>query len=308
MSPSNEDLRIESPHSGWKRGFWMLIATQFQGALNEQGIKQLIIFLVMRMVLQDAEKDRLVFVITTLFSIPFILFSMTGGFLADRYSKRTVTIGTKVFEAGVMLLAVAGLAQQNLNIEFAAVFLASTQAAIFGPSKYGLLPEVLPKPLLSWGNGIIELGTFLGVITGAGIAGVMVSKFGNHQVWSGGVFLGLSVIGLACSLGVTRVPAAAPDKKFVVNPLADLLAQRRLMRSDRVLRLAILGNTYFWALAALLQLNIQYYGDVLTLTSTQTSLLLVALSVGIGFRQRRCRLSFRRQGRIRIDYTWIHGF
>ena len=223
----------------------MLIATQIQGALNEQGLKQLIVFLVMGMALRDADKDRLVFVIGALFAIPYILFSMSGGFLADRYSKRTVTIVIKVFEARVMLLAMAGLARQSLNLEFAAVFLASTQAAIFGPSKYGLLPEVLPKPLLSWGNGIIELGTFLGVIAGAGIAGVMVTGFGDRQTWSGGVFLGLSVIGLLCSLGVTRVPAAAPDKKFVANPLADLLAQRRLMRSDRVLRLAILGKYVF---------------------------------------------------------------
>jgi len=154
MSPSSADVRVESPQPGWKRGFWMLIATQFQGALNEQGLKQLIVFLVMGMVLRDAEKDRLVLLIGALFAIPYILFSMTGGFLADRYSKRSVTIATKVFEAGVMLLAMAGLARQNLSLEFAAVFLASTQAAIFGPSKYGLLPEVLPKPLLSWATAL----------------------------------------------------------------------------------------------------------------------------------------------------------
>jgi acyl-[acyl-carrier-protein]-phospholipid O-acyltransferase/long-chain-fatty-acid--[acyl-carrier-protein] ligase len=82
---------------------------------------------------------------------------MTGGFLADRYSKRSVTIGTKLFEIGVMAFAIAGLAWQNLHLEMAAIFLASTQAAFFGPSKYGLLPE----PRLSWGNGVIELGTFL---------------------------------------------------------------------------------------------------------------------------------------------------
>jgi acyl-[acyl-carrier-protein]-phospholipid O-acyltransferase / long-chain-fatty-acid--[acyl-carrier-protein] ligase len=101
-----------------------------------------------------------------LFSVPFILFSMTGGFLADRFSKRTVTIGTKLFEIAVMLLAAAGLAWQNLHLEMVAIFLASTQAAFFGPSKYGLLPELLPEAKLSWGNGVIELGTFLAAIAG----------------------------------------------------------------------------------------------------------------------------------------------
>jgi hypothetical protein len=124
--PTNEDLSAENPGRGWKRGFWMLIATQFQGALNENGLKQLIVFLVLAMGLQQAERDRLVLVIGALFAIPYILFSMGGGFLADRYSKRTVTIGIKLFEVAVMLLAVVGLARQNLNLEFAGVFLAST--------------------------------------------------------------------------------------------------------------------------------------------------------------------------------------
>src|SRR5262249_52366862 len=82
---------------------------------------------------------------------------------------------------------------------------------------------------------------------------------------------------------VSRVPAAAPAKKFVANPLADLWKQGRLIRADRVLWLAILGNTYFWALATLLTANIAFYGsDVLRLSSTRTGLLQVAIAVGIG--------------------------
>ena len=81
----------------WRRGFWSLIATQFQGAFNENGLKNLVVFIVLGMAMQKADRDRLVLVVGTLFSIPFILFSMTGGFLADRYSKRTVTIWTKFF-------------------------------------------------------------------------------------------------------------------------------------------------------------------------------------------------------------------
>src|SRR5580765_7426732 len=105
MTPSNQALRVESPGPGWKRGFWMLIVTQFQGALNENGLKQLIVFIVLGMGLQQADRDRLVLVVGALFAIPYILFSMSGGYLADRFSKRTVTIGTKLFEVAVMLLA-----------------------------------------------------------------------------------------------------------------------------------------------------------------------------------------------------------
>src|SRR5580658_1075463 len=91
----------------WRRGFWSLVITQFQGAFNENGLKNLVVFLILGMAMRKGDRDQLVLIVGTLFSLPFILFSLTGGFLADRYSKRTVTIWTKFFEIAVMLLAIA---------------------------------------------------------------------------------------------------------------------------------------------------------------------------------------------------------
>src|ERR1700745_144813 len=142
---ADENVFMPVPEKKWRLGFWSLIATQFQGAFNENGLKSLVFFLILAMHLKAEEENSKVFILNLLFSVPFILFSMTGGYLADRFSKRTVTIGTKVFEMGVMLLAVLALAEGNLTLALAAVFLASTQAAVFGPSKYGLLPELLPQ-------------------------------------------------------------------------------------------------------------------------------------------------------------------
>jgi acyl-[acyl-carrier-protein]-phospholipid O-acyltransferase / long-chain-fatty-acid--[acyl-carrier-protein] ligase len=267
----------------WRRGFWSLVATQFQGAFNDNAYKNLIVFIILGTAIEKADRDRLVLVAGALFSVPFILFSMTGGFLADRYSKRTVTIGTKLFEIGVMAFAIAGLAWQNLHLEMAAIFLASTQAAFFGPSKYGLLPELLPEPRLSWGNGVIELGTFLASIAGLVCGAFLADAFHGRQGWSGLVFLALSVSGLVFSLGITKVPAADPLKKFQANPLIDLWKQLGLIRRDRVLWLAVLGNTYFWFLAALLTANIVFYGeDVLHSSSTRTGILQAAVAIGIG--------------------------
>src|SRR5437879_3358632 len=107
---------------GWRRGFWSLIATQFLGAFNENGLKNLVVFLVLGSALAQHERDRLVLIVGGLFAAPFILFSMTGGFFADRFSKRAVAITTKVLELGVMALALAGLASANLQLEMAAVF------------------------------------------------------------------------------------------------------------------------------------------------------------------------------------------
>ena len=136
-------------------------------------------------------RDRFVLLVGALFALPFIFFSLAGGYFADRYSKRSVTIGTKFFEIGVMIFAIVALAAGNLPMEAAAVFLISTQGALFGPSKYGLLPELLPEKELSWGNGVIELGTFLAAITATMAAGFLADAFRGRQIWSGAILLGL---------------------------------------------------------------------------------------------------------------------
>jgi len=269
--------------TGWRRGFWSLIATQFQGAFNENGLKSLVFFLILAMHLRPEEENNRVFILNLLFSVPFILFSMTGGYFADRFSKRTVTIGTKLFEMAVMLLAMFAFAKENLPLALAAVFLASTQAALFGPSKYGLLPELLPEERLSWGNGIIELGTFLAIISAVVAAGFLSDTFHGRQALSGLIFLGCSAVGLACAIAITRVPAADPSRRFRFNVLGDLWAQGRLMHADRALWLAVIGNTYFWFFGALLQNNVIFYGErILRINSSHTGPLLASVAVGIG--------------------------
>jgi MFS family permease len=279
------DENFVAPVSGqkWKRGFWSLIATQFQGAFNENGLKNLVIFLILAMNLGKEDRDRLVLLVGALFAGPFILFSMTGGYLADRFSKRSVAVGTKVFEIGVFAFAAFALTRQDMHLALVAVFLASTQAALFGPTKYGLLPELLPQRLLSWGNGVLELGSFLALIAGSVAGAFMTDAFRGRQLFSGVVFLSLSVLGLLCALGISRVPAADPAKKFRANFLGDLWTQGKLIHSDRVLWLAVVGNTYFWFLGALLQFAIIIYGqDVLRISSTHNGILQASIAVGIG--------------------------
>ncbi|MBZ5638604.1 MAG: MFS transporter [Acidobacteriia bacterium] len=267
----------------WKASFWSLIVTQFQGAFSDSALKNLIIFLILRMGLPTEKRDSLIPLILFLFALPFVLFSMTGGFLADRFSKRSVTIGTKVMELGVVLLAATGLALPSLPVQAAAVFLLSTQAALFGPSKYGLLPELLPEKLLSWGNGILELGTFLAIILGTVSGALMAEAFRGRQGYSGAIFVGLAALGLLASLGIRRVPAANPGSRLRLNFLGALSTEMREMRKDRVLALAVAGNVYFWFLGAILQPVLLLYGsDVLHLRESQGGVLQATLAVGIG--------------------------
>ena len=231
----------------------------------------------------SAELHRVGELVSALFSLPFILFSMAGGFLADRFSKRTVCVGVKGFEIGVMLLALAGFARHELPILLTGVFLMGVHSSFFGPSKYGLLPELLPEKKLSWGNGLIELGTFLAIILGTVAAANLSKYFGHQPVWSGAILLALAVVGLTTSLGITRVPAADPARKFRANFLGDLFAQLRLIRRDRALTLATLGNTYFFFLGQLLQLNVFFYGaQTLHLGAIGIGNLSIALALGIG--------------------------
>ncbi len=271
-----------SPES--TRGFWALIVTQFQGAFSDNVVKNLVILIALFGVsLTAAGKNQFGESIGALFSLPFILFSMAGGFLADRFSKRSVMLGVKIFELFIMSLVFAALWTLNKNLLLASVFLMGTHSAFFGPSKYGSLPELLPEKKLSWGNGILELGTFMAIILGTVAAAVLAQKLRGEQWVSGLVLIALAVFGFFSCLGVTKIPAANPQKKFSLNFPAEVWRQLRAMRGDRPLWLAVIGNTYFNFLGALLLLNLFFYGaDVLHVDETKIGLLNVALALGIG--------------------------
>jgi acyl-[acyl-carrier-protein]-phospholipid O-acyltransferase / long-chain-fatty-acid--[acyl-carrier-protein] ligase len=275
-------LTTETAPARSERGFWALIATQFQGAFNDNAIKKLVIFLALSSALPHDQRNQIVTLANALFALPFIFFSMYGGFLATRFSKRSVTIGIKVFEVAVMLFFTFALIQKSLYLGLVAVCLMGIHSAFFGPSKYGLLPELLPDPRLSWGNGILEMGTMVAIISGAGIAGVLA----EHLHWSplsGLMLLGLTGLGLVVSLGISRVPAADPARAFHWNSFSDLWREIVAIRKDRVLWLSLWGSTYFWFLAALLDQNIVFYGtDVLHLGESKIGLLLASLAIGIG--------------------------
>ena len=282
MTSDHPHSALRTPHSA--RGFWALIVTQFQGAFSDNALKWLAIFLITQAVTSAGERDRLVMIVGGLFAVPFILFSMAGGFLADRFSKRRVILGVKVFEIFVMLLALVSLAGHQLYLTIFCVFLMGVHSAIFGPSKYGLLPELLPEKKLSWGNGVLEFGTFIAIIAGTVAGGIFCKIFSTQPAWSGVILIALAFAGLGTGQCITKVPAADPQKKFRANFVAELWTQVKIIRRDRPLWLALIGNTYFFFIAALIQFVIVIYAkDVLGISdSAQTSYLQAATAIGIG--------------------------
>lgn len=271
------------PTSGWKRGFWFLMVTQCQNAFSDNALKFLVIGLALERAGSESERNTVVAVAGLLYAGPFLLLSMFGGWLADRFSKARVMRGVKLAEVGIMLFATLALVLGNAPLQYAAVLLMGCHSAIFGPSKYGILPEILPYEKLSWGNGLLELLTFTGVILGMMAGGLLAEYVHAGQYISGLILTALAVGGWWASRHITRIRAASPDCPVRYNPVTDLSAQVRLLRSDNDLWRANWGNVGFWFVAALIQQNLVIYSEsVLRLDRFQNTLLLSALLIGIG--------------------------
>lgn len=268
--------------TSWQRGFWSLMGTQFQGAFSDNVLKWLVIYLVIAQKLPKEQLDALVSDSGMYFAIPFLLLSMLGGWMADRFSKRSVMIGVKTMEIGIMIFATYALASGRMGLQLVSICLMGVHSAFFAASKYGSLPELVPPPKLSWANGVIEMLTFLAAIFGTLAAAWLAESFAGRPAWSGVILLGLAMIGWLMSLGITRVPAASPDKPLRLNFLGDLWREFKWMRTDRDLWRANLGNTGFFFIAILIQMNLVLYAEqVLHIKPMENSALQVALAVGM---------------------------
>lgn len=271
------------PHDRWQRGFWRLMGTQFQGAFSDNVLKQLVIFLVMGLHWPKEKLDALVSDAGMYFALPFLVFTVFGGWMADRFSKRSVMIGVKVFEIAIMIFATCALAARNLDLQLAAICLMGAHSAFFSASKYGSLPEIVPYERLSWANGVIEMLTFLAAIFGTLAAGWLAVGFADSPAWPGVILLALAIAGWLCSLGITRLPSANPAKPLRLNFLSELRIEFRWMKKDRDLWRANFGNAGFFFIAALVQMNLLLYAEhVLKVNPLENSTLQVALALGIG--------------------------
>ena len=267
------------------------MGTQFQNAFSDNALKQLIILVLMTSAAASAgggSQDRMVSLVTAVFSAPFILFAMLGGWLADRNSKQRVMVNVKVAEMGIMAFAGLALATGNVVLNLAAVFLMGCHSAIFAPSKYGILPEILPHEKLSWGNGILALLTFLGVILGTVAAGLFSDALKGYEVkgleWiAGPILMVIAFVGWLLSRQITPVPAANPTCPVRINPVTNLWRQLMIIKQDRDLWRACWGNTGFYFISALVMMNmVVFCKDILKLTDTQNSMMNVWLAIGIG--------------------------
>ena len=216
-----------------------------------------------------------------IFTLPLVLLSLVGGTLADRLSKRTVIISIKVAE---VLLMIAGTVALWLNpaggiLPLIVLCGMGAHSALFAPSKYGILPELIPHERLAAGNGLLEIWTFAAILTGTATAGFLLQSAGD-QLWMAPLTLAaLSVVGLVAAFDVPRVSPA----RTTGGVGSTLRGAWAAIQAERLLRLAIPGEIFFWTIASLFAQNVLVYAKaILHLSDAMSGLPLTLLSVGIG--------------------------
>lgn len=224
---------------------------------------------------------------TVCFVLPYLVFAIPSGWLADRFSKRDVIMACKFLEIVVMLSGVGALLLQNFPLLLFVVFLMGAQSALFSPAKVGKIPELLDEHQISAGNGLFNLSTLTAVVIGTGIGNWladMTGHRGQERIWlTTLVLVGIAVVGTAIGFLMRRIPAANPGLPFPVNPVAATARQfGPLLASPRLFRVA-LGVTFFWTFASLAQLNVDAFADENgLLVETEKLPLLISLVLGVG--------------------------
>jgi MFS family permease len=231
-----------------QRRFLPYFLTQFAGALNDNVYKNALVMLI-AFSAADGAAEGLLNLAAALFILPFFLFSATAGQIAEKYEKSRLIRLIKLGEIGIMLLVPVGLWLDSQMLLIALLFLLGTQAAMFGPVKYSLLPQVLREGELIGGNGLVESGTFLAILIGT-IGGGVLAIAAGHALWISLAVVVLAVLGFLASLAIPPAPAAAPEIRIDWNVLRTTFRGMELASEHRSVHLSILGISWFWAFGA----------------------------------------------------------
>jgi 1-acyl-sn-glycerol-3-phosphate acyltransferase len=216
-----------------------------------------------------------------LFILPFLLFSGIAGELADRFDKSRVIQAIKAIEVLIMMLGGLGLATLNLGVLLGALFLLGVHSTFFAPAKYGLLPQVLRSDELVGGNALLEMGTFLAILLGTLLGGVLAA--GNDIAVIVTTLLAISIGGLLMSFAMPRVPSADPSLRIDWNLWRSTWGSIRAARESRTVFLSLLGNSWFWFYGALVLAQLPLFvKTILNGTEEVVTLFLVVFSAGVG--------------------------
>ncbi len=233
-----------------QRRFAGLFYTQFFGAFNDNLFKSAItlIFVYGGLVAAEAT-DIVVNLAAGLFILPFFLFSSLAGQIADKYEKARLVRIIKVYEILVAIAGAAAVLMESVPLMLTVLFLLGTQSTFFGPLKFSILPQQLAPSELIGGNAQIEMGTFVAILLGTLMGGV-VAALDDVVLWLSGGVVAVAVIGYIAARFIPVTPATSPDLKIGWNLFAETGRMLKMARRDRTVFLSILGISWFWLLGA----------------------------------------------------------
>lgn len=264
------------------RGFFFLNVVQFLDALNENLFKYIVVFFLIYE-LGDAEASNIMAISGAVFIMPFVLFSSYGGVLADRFSKTRIMRLTRSFWILFAALALWIILQEATSWIYPILFVISSLAAIFGPSKYGSIPELVSENQLVKANAYIAAFTFFGIILGTAIASGLDTITHQNYPWMVSSTLIIAFIGWVLSFFIPWKGAAQPSKHcpaFIYREVFDALVE---MKQIPHMILAVFCYSYFLFVGAFVQMNIVPYSiERLQMSPVTGGYLFLFSSIGVG--------------------------
>jgi len=261
--------------------FW----TQFLGAFNDNLFKTALMVALTYDALSwtTLPPSLLNNLIPGLFILPYVVFSATAGQIADRVEKGRLARFVKLLEVAIMTIAAIGWLSHTLWLLIAAVVGMGVHSTLFGPVKYAYLPQHLKPEELVGGNGVVEMGTFVGILLGEVMGALLVAQrpWGIELVAGGSLLM--AVLGLAASWRIPASPAPAPELRISKNFAAESVRNLRFSAQNRTVFLSMLGNSWFWFYGALVLSQFPVFAkDYLHGDHSVFVLLLTVFSLGIG--------------------------
>jgi len=268
-----------------QRRFGPFFWTQFLGAFNDNLFKTALLVVLTYDALSwtTLAPSLLNNLIPGLFILPYVVLSATAGQVADKIEKGRLARFVKLLEIGIMAVAAAGWLTHTLWLLIAAVAGMGIHSTLFGPVKYAYLPQHLRADELVGGNGVIEMGTFVGILLGE-VMGALLAGHGTLgvELVAGGTLL-VALLGLATSWRIPLSPAPAPALRISKNIFAESVRNLNYSRKNRTVFLSMLGNSWFWFYGALVLSQFPLFAkDYLHGEHSVFVLLLTIFSLGIG--------------------------
>ncbi len=292
MSANNTTLQPTHEHPNQfallkQRRFAPFFWTQFSGAANDNLFKFAFTVMVTYQLSVSWLPPALAgLVIGALFILPFLLFSATSGQLTDKYEKTRVIRFVKNLEVVIMLIAAAGFMSNNIDVQvpvlLGCTFLMGLHSTLFGPVKFAYLPQALNERELTGGNGMVEMGTFVAILLGNIVGGLIVAIPQVGPTYVAIACVGVALAGRAVAQFIPLAPATDPDLKINWNPFTETWRNLKLANQNIVVFRSMLGISWMWFFGAVFLSQFPSFAkEVMHGNEQVASLLLVVFSIGI---------------------------